>query len=657
MINQKFKNMAGEGRWLDIVLALCSVVILLSFAVYCFSPAGNSDLVEDVIWAETSMRAGRLLNPDYAYPYAIPFGGNLVVLPFVALLGVGQPANSCGMLLYYVIFLFTAFLFSSSIAKDRMGALLGTAVLALALRSDVGANQLHHILYYQLGHTCLLGSLAMLLFCVKRGLRKGTLAGLFFYGIWAGSNGVVTVAVAAIPTLMASAVLFVGYRDLRKRMARFIVCLCAAVAMGYVLYRFSMRGINELGYIEDAGAYSFKSISEWFDALRMLPENWFRLFVVHDPEGNRITSVQGLETVVSIAYALAAGLLPIYIAIKTKWNRDTYDEQIILIADVLVWLICLMHYVFFRKTDTNRMLYNGILIHFVLISVWTMNKRDQLPSELPSRASGRTDLRRPAICLCAILLSAFAVWFTANTEWKADTEVTDRLREQGLSYGVATFWNANYNTVNSSNRVKVRPITIKEDAVYPRLFQSANEWYKRDNIGTDDWFILLSDEEYDELEQIPNNKVLGSCKSQVDLGDYRALVYSADQWGTVLLGYEYNFSDPKWSSGCETTEAGRLIQPGGVSFGPYLYLLKDSVCKVSIRGENLASASIEVYSVADEKTFQPAYTAFSDAEIVFEIPADEDVHNLEIVVRNNAGPEAAPILLTSEVLEVVERDG
>ena len=54
-------------RAAKVIIALCAIVLLMAPAIYCFSPAWNSDLVENVLWADEAIHAGRLLNIPISY--------------------------------------------------------------------------------------------------------------------------------------------------------------------------------------------------------------------------------------------------------------------------------------------------------------------------------------------------------------------------------------------------------------------------------------------------------------------------------------------------------------------------------------------------------------------------------------------------------------
>ena len=47
----------------------------------------QADICDTLLWAENAYKSGRLLSPAYYYPYVIPFGGQLLMLPFIPVFG------------------------------------------------------------------------------------------------------------------------------------------------------------------------------------------------------------------------------------------------------------------------------------------------------------------------------------------------------------------------------------------------------------------------------------------------------------------------------------------------------------------------------------------------------------------------------------------
>ena len=77
--------------------------------------------------------------------------------------------------------------------------------------------------------------------------------------------------------------------------------------------------------------------------------------------------------------------------------------------------------------------------------------------------------------------------------------VSSFLEANGMTYGYATFWNAQAITVLSDSKVKVRNIDIDETGeIASNPYQSQSTWFKP-QPEPQTYFLLLTDWEYSQL--------------------------------------------------------------------------------------------------------------------------------------------------------------
>ena len=636
-----------------LIMTLAAVVIIMSFAVYCFTPGKNSDYVEGVLWADATLHSGRLLDPDFSYAYAIPFGSNLLMLPFVKLFGICQLANSCGMLLMYVIMVATFLFFVRQLTGDWTEILAGTAVLILAFRSFVGMDLLHHVLYYQLCHVCLLGMLGAILHLYQRRNQKKAsrffyIAILLLYGVWSGANGVVSVVLGAFPVFFALAILAICNKSSRREWLKYALMAGAAVLIGLILYCLAMRGVTETDYIENTGTYVFRSIHEWIENLRMLPEKWLTIFLLNDPEGIRVTSFQGMVFLFSICWGVFLAIVPLFYIGKLRKKRLSETETAVFTASVAVWGVCLMQFVLFRGSEL-RLLLNAVLINFALLCLLFVYKRGE-----------RTTAGRYwyAEMIAGVLLALYSLLFVVTADWHYSTAVTDRVLEEGLPYGFGTFWNANYYTVQSSDAVKIRPVELNNGSITPMPYQSRPEWYEIGQLNGNDWFFVLTDEEYETLKTGSNSILFETCVREFEVEDeaeyYHVMVFPADMMNVLFenKGFIYTFNNEEFSRDCQTSDQRREIMDGGVSFGPYINVPAGQNCKVEITGKHLKEAKISAYSFAENTVLEPDYELVTDNKIIFFVRPDIDLTEFEVSVENASDDDFTdPIILDSETVK------
>ena len=76
------------------------------------------------------------------------------------------------------------------------------------------------------------------------------------------------------------------------------------------------------------------------------------------------------------------------------------------------------------------------------------------------------------------------------------TNTFEQLSAKNLTYGYATFWNANGLTVASDSNVKCRAVVIEEGGYRPYYYQTCRSWYNS-QPGQSQYFLLMSQGERD----------------------------------------------------------------------------------------------------------------------------------------------------------------
>ena len=640
--------MERRGNTLDLLfrfmIITCSIIAIGSIAIYHFTPAKDSDYVEGVIWAKETLESGKLLNPDFIYPYAIPFGANLFMLPFVKLFGISQMANSFGMILFFGVLLTTLLYFVRCFTHRFSYSILGIAIILMAYRSTVGENQLHHILYYQLGFICFLGISAAVIRCIFQDKKTINVICVLLYSLWGGMNGISTIALANIPILVSLFIsLFTSKLiEKNKRKLYCLLYLLIGTVVGFAIYFVSMRNVAESSYVEESGSFTFKGIDIWIDNLRSLPETWFKFFV-NSPENKKITEFAGLEVLLSICIAIVIGGIP-FCFIRCK-KQSTEKAIIVYYAVIVVWLVCLMQYVLLRGAE-DRLLYNGVMVNCVLLSIIVVEKQKQ----------ESTKIAKVFYSIAIIFFAVYFVLFPVNAIWKTDTTITDTLIQRGLRYGFGSYWNANYHTVNSGDRVKIRPIELVEGKIRQLKYQSSDLWYDSQAIQEhEQWFLLLDNNEWQKMIQAMNIAPLELSNEVIEINDYHILIFDAKYWNDIIFSQHiiYYFASDVWQKQCETKNDKRMINDGGISYGPYIPVTSGKAIHVKISGDYLVHAGIEVYEGGKHIDLQPTNFTNTNNEISFDLLVNEDMEKLEVLISNPENDNyTQPIELVAEEIIV-----
>ena len=600
----------------------------------------NSDQVDGLLWADASLHARRLLSPSFAYPYAIPYGANIILAPFVRIFGLSVLSNQLGMFLFSLLVLCLIFAFVFPLSRCCEDAAIGSAAVFLAFRSLAGANLLHHILHYQLGFVCGMGMLAAVFRILKRGsLTLFPAVLLFFFAAWSGANGSVTIVLAGVPVVVAISVLRLEGRDenIRHVFWQSLAVIVAGLLIGLVAYRWAMQGITDGGYIEKHGSYTFLSLNQCAENLAVLPKTWFKLFLTHITEGVRINSLEGLETLFSLGMAILVGAIP-FIWVR-RYGKLGPQARVLLVYCAAVWLICLMQFVLLRGS-IDRLLYNGFFANYLLLGVTVVKTYRANPRFI-----------RFGLPL-SLMLALWCIYFVCTATWKVDGELVNELAARGLTRGCATYWKASGNTVLSGGKTRIAPVLLGEGCkVLPWHYNSDDSWYSIGN-RRDDCFMLLDPDEWNRLQKAPNHMLFNLAKDHFESQKFHVLVYSGPRWLKMLSGkiFVYNFNANYCARACTSGNNRRLIHKGGASHGPYLALGKGERCNVRIRGRNLDNAVISVYGVQDERVYlQPEYTRKTDSEILFSFVPEVDLERVQVEICNRSSDE--DVVLTSEILD------
>ena len=143
---------------------------------------------------------------------------------------------------------------------------------------------------------------------------------------------------------------------------------------------------------------------------------------------------------------------------------------------------------------------------------------------------------------------------------------------------------------------------------------------------------------------------LFTWKARMRTGDYALHYYLVDDWIVGLRnkieGYEELLITDlmKWNvvfdgtyvNDGEDEKGVRTLHPGGVSYGPYLEL-PPGYYRVSIQGDHLSNAYCLAYHKGTELyQFKPVNELKTEQTVIYEIQIDEEVEDIEFVVRNQS---------------------
>lgn len=524
----KSDRLQGRMPSLPTLIGVAAGVVAVLLAVYyvLFPAKGyyHSDCADTILWAQASLDAGSLYNSDFTYACLLPFGGELLMLPFVALWGVSYTAHAAGMLLF--LLLLTASLVWLCRTLGLSVGWTGTAVAStfgiLCTSEKLREIFFGHIIYYSLGCLFLAVGLSLLLHAdAAHGLER--ICWLCITGGWfllCALNGLPSLALFTVPALVG----FYGERfadtSLRFRSREHRVSLVTAGAaaggslIGWLLG--SLLGKNVVAGYENAFS-GFSASRTWSTNLDNFLPHWTSLLGADVTGKEKFMSLEGISALLRIGLGLVLLVAP-FIGFFF-WKKLHRPTRVFLLSHATVSGILLFAFTFGSLSGASWRLSPMIFTAAVSCTL--------LAHELWQR---RTKRFGALLQSCVALLAAIGILSVATMPYNYKRDegyqgLAAYLQEQGLTYGYATFWNAGVITVLSDSEVQVRNVELQNGTIQPYTYQSQKQWFT-DQGASERYFLLLTSQEYSTL-QTSGSSLLLKVTGRLDYGDYVILLLSS----------------------------------------------------------------------------------------------------------------------------------
>ena len=516
---------------------------LFSVLYYVTGPAAGymtSDSTDSLRWAQASFLSGRLVSDNFGYAALLPFGGNLIFWPFIALFGYGLKAQVWGLAFFVLLFAAGVYYFARGLEMGRIASAGLVSVMLLILS---GSNKLReimweHIFYYNLGilFFCLGFGLTLRILRKKkeedaRGRRLYVirLVCLGLFSVLAATDGLQTLVCYTLPILAGLLVerFLDGETPLlsRKNTGAGLVfgIIFLASALGFALIPLISHGVSA-GY---ADAYSsYTAMSNWTDNFHKMFTNWFTLLGVSVKDGQYFVKLDSIGQAIRIFGGIF--LLGFPFVLLTRLSRlKSAGLKMLVIGHAAVTAFIVFAVVFGRLGAANWRL-TPVLGTAVLTSYAAAAeglKEKKVPARLGSL--GIVFLALLAL-LPALEIRKMPVDYNRDSAWFTASAT---LQEKGLKYGYATFWWGELLTMLSENRVVASNMDINKDGKpIRRTYQDFLDCYE--DKDTDRYFLLLMESEKKSMtawlqEKMANGEITEDFV--IPVKSYYAGGYSGDK--------------------------------------------------------------------------------------------------------------------------------
>ncbi len=507
------------------VLFTLYVIVMLEPGYY------HADCTDSIMWAGASYDAGKLINPDFCYAAMMPFAANIIMWPLIAIFGLGLKAQIIGMVIFFLLFIAALIAVCRQISFSTEMTALTVGFLLFLLSSGEKLREIFwgHIIYYSFGPLMTLAILAagFKLYKVVKdngGKGKDLTPGTIGYGLLmivltfiSGVNGVQIASISSIPVVGALfAYLFFETKTkllCKENVSRYIVIGVATmgVLLGVVSIKQFTGGV-EAGY---ANAYSkFAAIDDWTTNFLDIPKNLFTIMGATLNENTILFSGEGISILLRIVGTIILFGTPIVMLFQYK-KIEKAEQKVILLTHHFASSVIIVGWTFGRLNAADWRL-SPMIVTAVLCCMIQVN-----------RIMKNTDGKR----LAAIILIPFAAMSiltvhqcltieSENTNTKAIKEVIEILEDENISYGYATFWNANIITMTSESAVEARCIKFTENGISPDYYQTNRNWYGKDG-KKGKCFVLMTQAEFTEHVTSGVNSFIQAK----DCGNFKILIY------------------------------------------------------------------------------------------------------------------------------------
>lgn len=529
-------------------LTLCALALLFALAIciyYIVGPAEgyfHSDCTDTILWAQATFDSGKVFSPDFNYAALLPFGASVWLIPLIAIFGMTMKTHVIGMVIFAVLFALSMFLLMKKMKWSYAWTFGTSALIMLVLSSSEKLREIMwgHVIYYSLGLLLYFFMLALALLAYERledhkarpEARLLPIAGLLLLSVLNATNGFQMLVLTVLPITVGILADRLFDRETPIFSKKNLPCI--AIVSVLVLGTLIGTGLLDklLGDITSGYANAYSSYSnpaDWADNFDKFFMNWMTLLGMDIANRDPLMEMKSIVNILRIGISVILLVAPIilvcfYKKIESRYTRILAVSHLFILGFLFFGCVC------GRLAAANWRL-TPLLGSSVLVTVAAAR-------ELWMQRKTAVASCRIGVCALAALalLSAFNVKTIADMPFDYGRDNTlhvleNRLEEEGLTYGYATFWRSQAITLISDSKVKVREILVDKDAISTDMYQSQAAWYE-DQEGVTEYFVLLSGSEYQTVSTSEwwTNRMEHCYVRSFNESGYYVFVFSENIW-------------------------------------------------------------------------------------------------------------------------------
>ncbi|MDD3842711.1 MAG: hypothetical protein WC296_05830 [Candidatus Izemoplasmatales bacterium] len=509
---------------------LLALGLIMYYIIFPGQGYFHADCTDTIYWAQASYLSKKIFDPDFTYAAMLPFGGSLLMLPWIGIFGMSMTTHTIGMVLFALCLIGAFLFFFRSLKVGWTGSFWFTAMATMLLSSTDKLREMFwgHVIYYSLGVLFYLvgtGLVVRLLdktgkYAKKQYIIYGVLCLFMFL---TALDGIQIAIIFALP--LAAALFLESFFNLEKplldkqnhRSLSLFLSIIGVTLLGLLVLELLKNG--QRAYYAD-GYSGFSPASEWgYNCLKLF-NHWFSLFGGTISGTISVFSMDLLWTLIRFVLALILAVFPIMgLCFYRKITNRTI--KIVIISHFVLMFVILAGFIFGSLGAANwrfiPLLASCIITTLVLL--WYFIK------ELRWYRFGALFL--PFLTLGMIASMVQIAKMPANYGRDGEAyELSAFLLENDLTYGYAEFWQSQAITVISNSQVQARNIVISVTGVTPGYYQSSSTWFE-DQDGIDNYFVIVNtaDLYWFEYSSV-YNQYDDFVTEEYTVGDYVIYVFS-----------------------------------------------------------------------------------------------------------------------------------
>lgn len=528
-------------KLLALISGFVALGLVLYFIIFVSKGFYHADCADTILWAQATVDGKAIMNPDFYYAAILPFGGQLIMVPFVAIFGYGMLAQIIGMTIFALLLTFAIVYFCKSIDFNCRWISLTVAFMLLIFSSSEKLREIFwcHIIYYSLGALFLLIGLGLVFNLLKREtLSKKHYILLFIWSSLCSINGSQSFTLYTLPVI--GALFAERFFDLNtpllskknKREWLIILNLATSIVVGLILAKIINQGITS----DYQNLYSsFDSPDNWTQNIGSLLPSILSLCGARPTSTIALFSPQGILLLIRIIGILIIVITPfIMLALYKKITNKIY--RITLFAHIFITCFILLAWTFGKLNSAawrlSPILVTGSLLTFIFIK-WIIGQKEY------SRLAAFLSI--PAFFMIISFISELSYTFIDNQteDNRKFIAIGEYLENEGLEYGYATFWNSNIITLLTDSKVKTICVHKDGNNLYLSDYQVNKNWYHDNRYST--YFLLLTNDEYLSYKKSSEYEEPQEIKYHLD---YSILIYdhnimtSKSYYPTGIIGFD-----------------------------------------------------------------------------------------------------------------------